>query len=471
MGRQPQEWPRSPRSWQYLVLLPLVPVLVAPLYGAPPGKAVFDYSKCLFGRPKTLHVSVARIDRKRGIIECNGVDTARPRQPFTWHWGDGERSRGFFPQTHSYGNRRRNYVIKVMSHYPDGKSDTAEVRVRFGPQSLPLKRPGLPGLVRVVIPSEKPRLRPVRAPYRVSRNLTVFDDTFFQACTRETVEYVLTMAAAIQVDLANNDVCRKDGRFEQVLLRDPKFGGMYSVWYTDPMCFGVGDYGFKGDIQWSSFFHEMGHNVTLNSPAEFHWGFKQDGPANTMYSETMAQIFQHATAYEMVNDRKRYGISDDLAFGIAQSARASMYIVRRSYENYRKKGCRFCSWNNAKTRHDDTFNTFMTIAYKFFEHAEKDRRGYQQPVKRLMAFMQRFNPKWERSFSARRNTPQAERFRATLASAALSHAFKRDLRPELRGLRFPIDDEIFRELMASGATERRNTPEQDAPANADKSRH
>lgn len=457
MGQQLQQSPKSPRLWQYFALLPLVPVLVAPLCGAARDRAGLDYSQCLFGRSKTLQVRVARIDRERGIIECTGVDTARPRKPFTWDWADGQRSTGFFPQTHSYKNRRRSYVVKVMSHYPSGKSDTAEVLVCFGPRSAPLKRARLPGHVSVVVPSKKPRLRPVRAPYRVSRTLTVFDDSFFQAYTRETVEYVLTVAAAVQLDLANNDVCRKDGRFDQVLLRDPKFKGMYSLWYTDPVCFGVGDYGFKGDIEWSSFFHEMGHNVTLNSPAKFHWGLKQDGPANTIYSETMAQIFQHATAYELVNNRQKYGISDDLAFEIARNARASMYVVRRSYENYRKMGSRFCSWNDGRTRHDDTFNTFMTIAYKFFEHAEKDRRGYQQPVKRLMAFMQRFNPKWQRSFSARRNSPQAERFRATLASAALSHAFRRDLRPELRKLRFPIDDGVFRELMASGTAERATT--------------
>jgi len=80
-------------------------------------------------------------------------------------------------------------------------------------------------------------------------------------------------------------------------------------------------------------------NVTLNSPAEFHWGFKQDGPANCIYSETMAQILQHATAYELVNNPQQYGIGEDLAFDVAQSAKASMCIVRRSYENYRTSGC------------------------------------------------------------------------------------------------------------------------------------
>jgi hypothetical protein len=447
------------------VLLPLVITFVVPSYAASTGKVGFDYSECLFGPLKTLQVSVARINRNSGTVECNGADSAQPQQPFTWEWGDRLRSSGFFPQTHLYKDRRRNYIVTVTSHYPDGRSDTAQVPVRFVPLSPLLTRVGLPGDNRVIVPSQMPQLRPSRAPYNVSPNLTVFDDSFFQAYTRETIEYVLTVAAAIQMDLANNNVCKTDGRFEQVLLRDPTCGGMYSLWYTDPVCLGVGDYGFKGEIQWSSFFHEMGHNVTLNSPAKFHWGFRQDGPANTIYSEVMAQIFQHATAYELVNYRDKYGISRDLAFDIARSARASMYIVRRSYEDYQRNGCHFCSWNDSKTEYDDTFNTFMTIAYKFFEHAEKDQRGYRQPVKRLMAFMQRFNPEWEKGFSARSNSPQAERFRATLASAALSYAFNRDLRQEFRELLFPIDDAVFRELIASGATEKGNAAKQNAAAN------
>lgn len=448
---------RSPRGWKRLVLLPLA--LAAPLCLASPSKAEINYSECLFGEPKTLDASVAKVDQNSGTVECNGCDSARPLQPFTWDWGDGESNTGFFPQKHSYENRRRSYVIKVTSHYPGGQTDTVELPVCFGPLSLSPDRPPLPKGVRVFVPAKKPRLRSARAPYRPSPNLTVFDDSFFQVCTRETVEYVLTQAAAIQVDLANNDVCKVEGRFEQALLRDPKAGGMYSLWYTDPICFGVGDYGFRGGIEWSSFFHEMGHNVTLNSPAKFYWGFKQDGPANCIYSEMTAQIFQHATAYELVNNRQRYGISGELALGIARSARSSMHGVRRSYENYQKHGSRFCSWNDAKTEQDDTFDTFMTIAYKFFEHAEKDGTGYRPPVRRLMAFLERFNPQWEKGFSARKNSLQAERFRATLAVAALSHAFATDLRPEFRDLCFPIDDKVYRELMASGSTEKGNTAE------------
>jgi hypothetical protein len=410
----------------------------------------FSYWDCLVDRPKTLQL-IVKTERDSGEAECNGVDTTHPGEPFTWDWGDGQKGVGFFPQKHRYQNSQRDYVITVAAHYPGGGSNTARVPVRFSVLSLPLSRPPLPGGLRVIVPAQKPNLRPARAPYGPSPDLTVFDDGFFHACTRETVEYVLTQAAAVQVDFANNDVCRTDARFDQVLLRDPKAGGMYSLWFTEPVAFGVGDYGFAGSIQWSSFFHEMGHNVTLNSPAKFHWGFKQDGPASTIYSETMAQIFQHATAYEMVNNARKYGLSENLAWDIAQNATASMGIVRRSFESYRENGFHFCSWNDPTTGGDDTFDTFMTVAYKFFEHAEKGGVGYREPTKRLMAFLQRFNPEWEKGFSAGGNSPAAERFRATLMTAALSHAFKKDLRQEFRELHFPVDDKVFRALVDAGA--------------------
>jgi len=422
-------------------------VLVAPLCTASQALERFNYTDCLFGGPKPLHVELIGIDRESGVVECNGFDPGQPLEPFAWDWGDGTSSSGFFPQAHVYENRERNYVIQVTAHYRDGTRDTAEVLVPFGPLILPPGRPALPDNIRVSAPHNLPVLHVVRAPYGLPLNRVGFADTEFQASTRETVEYVLTQAAAIQVGFANDNVCKTDGRFDQVLLLDPEIEGMYSLWYTDPMGIKMGGHPFTGEVPWSSIFHEMGHNATLNSPTPFHWGFKQDGPANTIYSETMAQIFQHATAYELVNDKHKYGISDELALDIAQSARKTMEVVRRSYESYRNSGCRYSSWNDASTEHDDTFDTFMTIAHTFFEHAERDGMGYREPLRRLMAFLQRFNPEWEQRFSARENSPDAERFRATLMAAALSHAFKSDLRPEFRELNFPIDDAIFEGLV------------------------
>lgn len=410
----------------------------------------FDYSVCLLGQVSTLQVRVARLESSTRTVEFNGMDTARPGQPFTWDWGDGQQSRGFFPQVHVYGGTNLSYRASVTAHYADGRGDTAEVLVRFGRPRSPSAHAQLPTDVSVRIPRQMPTLRPTRAPYQVKPTLTVFDDSFFPGYSRETVEYVLTVAAIIQLDLANNDVCRNDGRFEQVLLRDSEFPGMYSLWYTDPVGFGVGDHGFDSSIGWSSLFHEMGHNVTLNSPAKFHWGLKQDGPANTFYSEVLAQIFQHATAYELLNHRAGYGLGEDIAWDIAESACATMTGVRRAFERYMAGGCRFSSWQDGASGEDSTFDTFMTIAFKFCERAERNRAGFREPVKRLMAFLQRFNPEWEKAFSARKNSPEAEQFRATLWAGALSHAFRADLRAELRQLKFPVQDEVFQRLKPLG---------------------
>ena len=447
VAKQSHTLTRRLNSWRCLALLLLLPVLAGSLRAAPRGKAALDYAECLFGPAKTLQVHVAKIDRKRGIVECSGCDSARPRQPFTWDWGDGKRGKGFFPQAHSYRSRRRNYLVTVKSHYARGKSDTAQVLVRFRPLSLPRRRVKLAAGVRVLVPSEKPQLRPARAPYGVSPDLTVFDDSSFQACTRETVASVLSLAAAIQLDLVNDDVCRTNGRFEQVVLRDPSFRGMYALWYTEPVCFAVGGDGFSRTVPWSSFLHEMGHNFTLNSPARHHYGGKTDGCANAIFSETLAQIFQHATAYELVKGAKRYRLGQDVAWDIALSALASIRGVRKAHERYIDSGCPFASWNDPKTRQDETFDTFMTLAYKFFVHAEKAKRGYRRPVKRMMALLQRFDADMERQYDAKHDTMQAEAFRSTLLIAALSHAFRTDLRNEFRKLRFPIQDRTFQRLL------------------------
>lgn len=168
--------------------------------------------------------------------------------------------------------------------------------------------------------------------------------------------------------------------------------GMYSLWFTSPVSFGVGDYGFQGTIQWSSFIHEMGHNnFTLNTPYNYYYGGKIDGNANAIYSESMAQIIQHATAYEIINNSDYYGLSEDLTEDIKRSVISSIKIVRNAYENYLNTGKPFSSWNDPSTPEDETFDTFMTIAYKFFEHGENDGLGYKVPLKRMLTLLQTFD--------------------------------------------------------------------------------
>ncbi len=50
--------------------------------------------------------------------------------------------------------------------------------------------------------------------------------------------------------------------------------------------------------------------------------------------------------------------------------------MRNQYEQYILNGSPFASWNNPSTMEDETMGTFMTIAYKFCEHAENSGEGY-----------------------------------------------------------------------------------------------
>ena len=405
----------------------------------------FDFKKYLFGEPPSLNVFVDSLNSSTGQVVISGGDYRAPTTPFTWDWGDGTVNDGWFPQGHTYSDLSKNYILKVTAHYSDGVTDTVELIVRFvSPVISPVSLP--PGIA-VSIPATNVTLTSRMPGYGIPSSLTYFDDSFFGIIPRSTTEYVLTVAASIQKELVNDDVYLIDGSFRQVLLRYPSFGGMCSLWYTSPVSFGVGDYGFQGTIQWSSFMHEMGHNFTLNSPADYYYGGKIDGCANAIFSESMAQIFQHATAYELINNADDYGLSEDIIADIKQSAISSIRIVRNSYEDYVSSGKNFASWNDPNTPQDDTFNTFMTIAYQFLVHAENSGLGYRQPIKRMMDLLQVFDPGLRSRYDQQHNTLAADTFRATLMTTAVCYGFDQDLREEFRNLNFPISDAIYEELI------------------------
>ena len=404
----------------------------------------FNFSSVLFGRSSSLGASVQTIDRTLGNVVVNGGDTRQPTIPFTFDWGDGKVTNTFFPGTHTYSDTNKNYVITVTAHYSDGTTDSVQFAALFNTPTI--KPISLPDDIKVTIPSSPVLLESRMPGYKPSSNLTVFNDSCFTIIPRSTVEYILTVAASIQKDFANDDVYLVNGGFNQVVLSDPNFGGMYSLWFTSPVSFGAGNYAFQGTPQWSSFFHEMGHNITLNSPANYYFGGKIDGSANAIFSESMAQIFQHATALYLINNYQTYGLSEDLVLEIKDSALSSMQLVKNSYESYLSNGKHFSSWNDPSTSQDDTFGTFVTIAYKFFEHAEKSPLGYQTSLKRMMRLLQLFDENMAAKYDPKSNTETGAAFRSTLMVTALSYAFEQDLRPEFRDLNFPIDDQVYDEL-------------------------
>jgi len=379
-----------------------------------------------------------------------GATAANPPAPFILRWGDGTVTEGVFPQEHVYPDRIRNYIVTVKARYSDSSSDSVEAFVRFvAPRLKPIP---IASKITVTIPNSKIEIGsrlPQEGMYKFSESLSFFPDDFFTETPRETIEYILGVAASIQMDLVNDDVYMVNDTFQQVLLRDAGFGGMYSLWFTDPVSFGVGDYGLRGTIQWSSFFHEMGHNFTLNTPGKYYFGGKSDGNANAIYSETMAQIFAHATAYWLVNHYKEFGISSDLANEIKLSAENSFQGLAGSYQKYVDSNCPFASWNDPDTQGDETFPTFMTVAYKFFEYAEKGNYDYRKSVKRMLFFLQHFNDEWQVKYDQLHNSADADAFRATLMVSAISYAFEEDFRADFRRLNFPISNTVYEYLQAS----------------------
>jgi hypothetical protein len=422
----------------FFVFLPAaIPVLA--------GAEQFDFKRQLFGAPSTLSVWIQSIDTSTGYVTVNGVDTQCPSTPFTWDWGDGTIVQGWFPSEHTYSDRTINYVITVTSHYPGGGTDSAQTMAHFvSPQIFPRI---LPSDIGVTIPDSSVTLISRMPGYNPPPGLTYFDDSFFPVVFRSTVEYVLTATACIEKDFVNYNTAVVNGGFQQVLLRAPSAGGMYSLWFTSPVSFAAGDYAFQGTIQYSSFMHEMGHNFTLNTPGDYYYGGKIDGSANAIFSESMAQIFQHAAAYEIINNAEYFGLGDDLVFDINNNAIASMNLVRNSYDAYVAGGSQFHSWNDPATPDDETFGTFMTIAYKFFEHAENSGHGYRIPLRRMLKLLQLFDADLAAMYDRLHNNSQADTFRATLMVTAVSYAFSTDLRSEFSALNFPLDSDTYDDLM------------------------
>ncbi len=404
----------------------------------------FSYSPYLFGARHTLSVNVQSIDTASGVVQLGGVDLQGPLTPFTWKWGDGIVTSGFFPQSHKYGDRSRNYIVTVVAHYSSGNTDSSRVLVRL---VLPVIDPvSLPGLTAVTIPSGKVTLQSHWPAYSAP-DLSFFGDNYFTTISRADVEYILSAAASIEMDFVNDDVYLPGGNFRQVVLRDSSVGGAYSIWYSTPVALGMSNSMFEGNPSYSSLFHEMGHNFTLNFPASLPYGGRIDGDANAIYSESMAQIFQHAAGYELVNNAASYGLDSDLVLDIEQSLIASIQIVRNAYDDYVSHGCPFASWNDPSTPPDETFDTFMTIAYEFCAEAESLGTGFREPVKRMTRALAKFSTGMMQAYDPSHNSAAADSFRATLMVSALSYAFDKDLRPQFKALKFPIDDTWYDQLV------------------------
>ena len=324
--------------------------------------------------------------------------------------------------------------------FKDNQKDTAEVFVNFTkPKVSPVSTDPK---YNVTIPNRVVSLPIQKATGFITRSY--FDDSYFKGpFTRTEIEYILSIGNSIEFDLANGNVYQFNGKFEQYMLRDSSFGGGYAIWYTNPVSFAMNNRYLDESLEpigFTSLMHEMGHNMTLTMPANFLIGEKISGPANSIYAETMAQIFQHAVGYEMVNSAEKYGL-DAVATNILRTDFLSSFRqLRFFYQQYVDKGMNYETWADTPDRNENALYTFGTVGYKFCEYAENQGLGYRIPTKRLTQFLQRFDAEWQKKYDQYNNTSTANAFRGTMMVAALSQAFQKDLRAEFRALKFPISD-------------------------------
>ena len=372
-------------------------------------------------------------------ITLDGGDWRRPSTPFTFDWGDGSRSEAFFPAAHTYADMGRNYTVTTTAHYPTGES-LVSVTVSFLRPTYAFERnAAIPR--RVTVASAPIRLESTMPGYEPPAGLLGFADADLSV-PRELIEYVLDIGHSLQMDFCNRDVDTRGG-LGQVVLSQPGFGGACSLWFTKPVCTAANPKYLSDPSGISSLLHEMGHNLTLNSPAQYRFGGKTDGPMSTIVSETLAQIMQHATAYELLNQPGQYGLPANVTEAIRRSAQDAFGVTSRGYREYVAKGCPYSTLQSGGPGEPDrTFGTFMAVAYEFVRMAD-ERRDFRKPLQRTMALLQTFNERDHRRFQAR----DSEAFRGTFMVAALSYGFDTDVRQTFRRLKFPVDDSIYRELI------------------------
>lgn len=406
----------------------------------------FNYKQALSGSGKTLNANIQAINRATGEVVFGGGDSRGPTTPgltFTWVWGDGTTTSGFFSQTKKYSNVNRNYLAKVIANYSATERDSVEMLVDFVPGPGKLMPIALDARFKVFLPNQPVSLSSSNG-YGIPA-LRPLPEITFTDVSRSDFEYLFQIGATIEYDLVNGDIVMPGGKFEQYALRDSTYAGAYALWYARPVSFGIGNGYLKGaDSDFSSMYHEMAHNITLNFPANYQYGGKTDGSANAIFSEAIAQIFQHTAGYELINNYQKYGLDDTWLFKLKANFTSNIRFQRAMFDEYKNAGMPFQTYYNASQndtqRGREVLRTFLTVPYVFFRYVEQENKGYRQPVKRLMQFLARFNADWQKRYDPQNDTPAGNAFRATLWTAAISHTFQRDLRADFRAINYPVSD-------------------------------
>ncbi|MBU1734107.1 MAG: hypothetical protein KJ692_02595 [Verrucomicrobia bacterium] len=389
---------------------------------------------------RSLSVQVEIIQGSPAFIR--GADSRCPRAPFTFDWDDGTKDTRFFPAQHAYHDTNRNYTVSITGHYDDGSRDTTvAVRVSLRPIDWSCRRSAAVKRC-ITIPSAPTEIGTTMPGYLPPNGTQVFDQNELDATRRGTIEYVMDVAHQLQLNYCNGNTC-PDAMHRQVILKQTALNGCMAQWFSHPpsiTCYP--DYLGKSII-FSSLFHELGHNITLNTPRRDRLGGKIDGPMNAVFSEALANIFQHATVFDILNTPGNFELSDDILAMIRESGETSAVFVTRGYHALREGHAQVATYNDPQTSADETFDTFMTVAYVFMALAE-ERKDYGRPLARTMRVIQTFGPEDHTRYQNRSN----EAFRTTFWVAALSYGFNIDLQARFRQLGFSVDERCYKELMA-----------------------
>jgi hypothetical protein len=438
----------------------------------------FDFKQWLSGYQPTLFLSLVDIyidQNNKGQVKVTGGDSAQPQIEFTWDWGDLQTEDSWFLyppnhpnyNQHTYDDPSQNYVLKVTAHYGGNPPDHTELLlIEFVTPTVTVLPAPPPDYV-VTIPTATPaainKHPGVPSGYGLPA-IDVYEDTYFdnKPVKRPDIQDILSVCNVIQKDLVNNEFYIVDGGFKPEIYKHADSTAAW--WFTEPLIITAEEWVFQNDIQWSSLMHEMGHMFTLNTPPDYFYGDKTDGIAGAFYSETMAQIFAHATSYILINEAANYNIGDDyiLKYKIKESATDSMTFLKSKYDSYISHNpMEFCSWNDPNTSDvDESMETFMTVAYKFFEYAETIN-NYQDPLKKMMEILQGYDAVLREDYYQYQDDSDinneldraigAERFRAAFMVSAIDYAFSdyptefptNYIRDEFINLAFPIVNDIY----------------------------
>lgn len=412
-----------------------------PQFTQQPATAVAScYSSLLVG-PQTLSAYVESMNAN-GTIEVNGVDTQQPTTPFSFAWGDGSTTSGFFPQEHVYTSASQNYVITITASETNGSTQTFSLPVFFIAPSVAKK--SFRG-ISFQIPSTAVQFQSHWTGYVPPTDVTEFPDSAFPLYSRSAMTDILQALSSIDYTFANKNSFLLNGEFSIYMLEGTDYTDAVSYWWTTPMSVGYGAPLLNAPISWYILFNEVGKDTSLNTPTSLTYGGNTDGNASEIYSETMGDIFAYASGCQLVSNASAYGLEPLVAMDIKNSMLGGAASLQQAYNNYVATGAPFSSWN-PRTGPDPTLGTISTLAWKFIEHAEQQGKGYQAPVQRVMQLLQLFDSSMLTSYAPTEDNTAADTFRSTLMVTALSYAFSQDLRSEFMSLNFPIDNPTFKQL-------------------------